>query len=306
MTRLISWLLIIGCSGWAGATAEAAQRLNVVATLSTFADLAKTIGGDHVEVSAVASPKFNPHFIEPKPSDVLKVKRADLFIHAGLDLELWRWPLLDAAGNTALFSGGPRELDLSQGIALLEVPSRAATRAEGDIHLYGNPHYWLHPANAKTMAQAIAEKLSTLDPDHAQDYQQNLQAFLARLDEKIPAWQAALAPYQGRELVGDHRAWPYLMAFLGLKMEQHLEPKPGIPPTPKQVAFLERYIPEQRIPAIIRASYFPQQTPEAVARRTGAKVVSLCQSVREQPACSDYIAMLDYDVTQLAEVLQHG
>ena len=96
------------------------------------------------------------------------------------------------------------------------------------------------------------------------------------------------------------------MTFLGLKMEQHLEPKPGIPPTPKQVAFLERYIPEQRIPAIIRAAYFPQQTPEAVARRTGAKVVSICQSVREQPACSDYIAMLDYNVTQLADALRHG
>ena len=282
----------------------AATRLNVVTTLSTFADLANTIGGEHVEVSAVASPKFNPHFIEPKPSDVLKVKRADLFIHAGLDLELWRGPLLDAAGRTTLFPGGSGELDLSQGIALLEVPGRAATRAEGDIHLYGNPHYWLHPANAKIMAQAIAEKLSALDPDHAQDYQQNLRAFLARLDEKIPAWQAALAHHQGQELVGDHRAWPYLMSFLGLKMEQHLEPKPGIPPTPKQVAFLERYIPAQRIPAIVRASYFPQRTPESIARRTGTKIVLLCQNVRELPACGDYIAMMDYNVSQLVDALR--
>jgi ABC-type Zn uptake system ZnuABC Zn-binding protein ZnuA len=304
MRRFLSILAVCAlCAADGLSAAAAAKRVNVVATLSTFADLAKTIGADHVEVSAVASPKFNPHFIEPKPSDVLKVKRADLFIHAGLDLELWRGPLLDAAGNTALFPGGRGDLDMSQGIALLEVPSRAATRAEGDIHLYGNPHYWLHPNNAKIMARAIAEKFAALDPDHAEAYQQNLRAFIARLDEKIPAWQAALAPYQGRELVGDHRAWPYLMAFLGLKMEQHLEPQPGIPPTPKQVAFLEHYIPERRIPAIVRAAYFPAQTPEAVARRTGARVVPLCQGVREQPACSDYIAMLDHDVAQLVQAL---
>ncbi|MBI2174587.1 MAG: zinc ABC transporter substrate-binding protein [Candidatus Omnitrophica bacterium] len=284
----------------------APQKLKVVATLSTFADLAQTIGAEHIEVSAIASPRFNPHFIEPKPSDVMKVKQADLVIHAGLDLELWRGPLLDAAGNTKAFPGGPGELDLSYGIELLEVPTHPLSRLQGDIHLYGNPHYWLNPQNAKIMAETIAEKLAALDPDHARDFQQNLQAFLKRLDEKIPTWQAALAPYHGRELIGDHRAWPYLMTFLGLKMEQHLEPKPGIPPTPKQVAFLERYISEQRVAAIVKATYFPPQTPEAIARRTGAKVVSLCQSVREQPACSDYIAMLDYNVAQLSEVLNHG
>jgi ABC-type Zn uptake system ZnuABC Zn-binding protein ZnuA len=195
---------------------------------------------------------------------------------------------------------------MSHGVELLEVPSRASTRAEGDIHLYGNPHYWLHPDNAKIMAQAIAEKFSALDPQHEQDYRRNLSAFLARLDEKIPTWRAALEPFKGRELVGDHRAWPYLMTFLGLKMEQHLEPKPGIPPTPKQIAFLERYIPEQHIPAIIRASYFPQRTAESIAKRTGTTVVLLCQSVREQPACSDYIATMDYNVARLAEALQHG
>lgn len=296
--------LFLACGAPAASAVE--KPLNVVATLSTFGDLVRVIGGETVAVTSIASPKFNPHFIEPKPSDVLKVKRADLFIHAGLDLELWRWPLLDAAGNTALFAGSPGELDLSQGIELLEVPGRAATRAEGDIHLYGNPHYWLDPENAKTMVQAIAEKLSALDPNHAEDYRKNLRAFLSRLDEKIPAWQAALAPYRGQELVGDHRAWPYLMTFLGLKMEHHLEPKPGIPPTPKQIAFLERYIPEHHIPAIVRASYFPQRTPESIAKRTGTKVVLLCQNVREQPACSDYIAMLDYNVTQLADALRHG
>lgn len=298
LVGILSILLLVGVPS------EAKDQMNVVATLSTFGDLVRTIGGDFVIVASIASPKFNPHFIEPKPSDVLKVKRADLFIHAGLDLELWRGPLLDAAGNTEAFPGGSGELDLSRGIALLEVPTQPLSRLAGDMHLYGNPHYWLDPHNAKIMAQAIAEKLSALDPQHEPDYRKNLSAFLARLDDKIPAWREALAPYQGQELVGDHRAWPYLMAFLGLTMEHHLEPKPGIPPTPKHVAFLERYIPAQHIQAIVRASYFPPQTPESVAKRAGARVVLLCQSVAELPACSDYIATIDYNVNQLTEALK--
>ncbi len=186
----------------------AEKRLNVVATLTTFADLAKTVGGDHVSVSAIAAPQFNPHFIEPKPSDVLRVKRADLFIHAGLDLELWRGPLLDAAGNTNVMPGQPGELDLSQGIALLEVPDHPVSRAEGDIHIYGNPHYWTDPENAKIIAKTIADKFSAMDSAHAQDYQQRLQQFTARLDQQIAEWRSQLAPFQGQEFVGYHNEWP--------------------------------------------------------------------------------------------------
>lgn len=296
-------LLLLGVpsNGWA---AEATKTLKVVATLPTFADVAKAIGGEFVDVSSVASPSFNPHFIEPKPSDVLKVKRADLFIHAGLDLELWRSPLLDAVGNAQLFPGGSGELDLSQGIELLEVPGRAVSRAEGDIHIYGNPHYWIDPGNAKQMAKTITEKLAAFDPGHVADYRRNLQSFVTRLDQAIQSWHARLAPYQGQELVGYHNEWPYLMRFAGLRMAQFLEPKPGIPPTPRHVEFIEQYVKAHGIRGIVQATYFPTQTAEAIARRTGAKVVLLCQNVREVPACSDYVAMLDYDVNQLVEALR--
>ena len=282
---------------------EAAGRLRVVATLPTFADLARTIGGEQVDVTAIASPKFNPHFIEPKPSDVLKVKRADLLVHAGLDLEAWRGPLLDAAGNRNVMQGGERELDLSRGIALLEVPDHTVSRAEGDIHLYGNPHYWTDPENGKIMARAICEKLSALDPAHASAYQQRLRDFLARLDAKIVQWHQRLAPFQGQKLVGYHNEWPYLMRFAGLQMEQFLEPKAGIPPTPKQVEFIEQYVKERRIRAIVQATYFPTRAAEAVAKRTGARVTLLCQSVGELPQAGDYIAMVDYNVTQLVAAL---
>lgn len=306
MKRLIMVVLAAGllAAPHSVAFGRSGKTLKVVATLSTFADLARSIGGEHVEVSSLASPTFNPHFIEPKPSDVLKVKRASLFIHAGLDLELWRGPLLDAAGNTRLFPGQPGELDLSQGIELLEVPTRAVTRLEGDIHIYGNPHYWMDSENGRKMAQAIAEKLSAVDPSHAQDYQRNLQAFLARLDIAMAAWRSRLKPYEGQELVGYHNEWPYLMRFAGLKMSQFLEPKPGIPPTPKQIEFIQQYAKERGIRAIVQATYFPTQAAEVLAKRTGMKVILLCQNVDEVPEASTYAAMVEYDVNQLVKGLQ--
>ena len=285
-------------------TTEAADRpLRVVATLLTFADLTKTIGGDHVEVSAVASPKFNPHFIEPKPSNVLKVKRADVFVHAGLDLELWRWPLVDAAGNREVMPGAAHELDLSRGISLLEVPDRPLSRAEGDIHLYGNPHYWLHPENARVMAQAIAAKLSELDPAHAPVYHERLEGFLKSLDAHISQWQTQLASLRGKEALAYHRSWPYLAQFAGIRVEQFLEPKPGIPPTPRQLAFLEQYVAQRHIPAILQESFVPKEAGRALERRTGLRVVTLCQNVGELPEASDYLAMMDYNVRQLTQAM---
>jgi len=305
MRRFATLWAIVGCLFLPDhAASEPEERLKVVTTLSTFADVARTIGGPHVAVTAIASPRFNPHFIEPKPSDVLKVKRATLFIHAGLDLELWRGPLLDAAGNPTLFPGSPGELDLSRGIELLEVPTRPLSRAAGDIHISGNPHYWLNPENVQEIAETICDKLCAMDPQHEQAYHRNLQEFRETLDQKIPEWRAKLAPYQGQEIVGYHNEWVYLMEFAGLKMQHFLEPKPGIPPTPQQVQFIEQYIKQKNIRAIVQATYFPTQAAKTVARRTGAKLVLLCQNVQELSSCSDYVAMLDYNMTQLVNTLR--
>jgi len=259
-----------------------------------------------VEVYTIASPRFNPHFIEPKPTDVLRVKKADFFVHAGLDLEAWRGPLLDAAGNREVMPQGSRQVDLSQGIPLLEVPDHSVSRAEGDIHLYGNPHYWVDPENVKIMAQTLCNGLASVDPAHEADYRAHLKEFLSRLDAKIPAWRSQLAPYAGQELIGYHNEWPYLMRFTRLKMSQYLEPKPGIPPTPKQIEFLQQYIPAHQVRAIAQSAYFPTDAADALARRTGVKIVLLCQSVHEVPEASDVIALFDYNVKQLVRVLGSG
>jgi ABC-type Zn uptake system ZnuABC Zn-binding protein ZnuA len=237
---------------------------------------------------------------------VLKVKKADVLVHAGLDLEAWRGPLLDAAGNPNLFQGGQGELDLSRGIPLLEVPDRPLSRLMGDIHIYGNPHYWLNPENAKIMAKAIAAKLSEIDPAHAETYQKRLADFLSRLDRKMADWRQRAATVQGKEAVGYHNEWPYLAEFLGIKVEQFLEPKPGIPPTPKQLGFLEEYIRSHRVRAIVQPTFSPRAASEALAKRTGAKVVTLCQNVGELPEAKDYFSLMDYNVQQLVQIFEEG
>ncbi len=220
-----------------------------------------------------------------------------------LALEAWRGPLIDAAGNPDLFSGGKGELDLSVGIPLLEVPDRPLNRLMGDIHIYGNPHYWMSPENARMMAQAIAAKLSEVDPAHADAYRQRLAAFLQKLDQKMIEWRQKVAPLQGKEVVAYHNEWPYLTEFIGLKIEQFLEPKPGIPPSPRQLGFLEGYMKQHKIQVIIQPTYYPKDSSEALARRVGGKVVILCQNVGELPEVRDYFALMDYNIRQLVQSL---
>jgi len=296
-----STMAVIGiasaCASWA------ATPLNVVATLSTFGDLAKTVGGSHVDVAVIASPKFNPHFIDPKPSDPLKVQKADLFIHAGLDLEAWRGPLVDKAGNPDMRTGGAKQLDLSVGVPLLEIPGRAVSRSEGDIHLFGNPHYWIDPANARIVAKTIADKLSEIDPSNAADYAKNLADFTSQLESKIAEWKDKIAPFAGKEVIGYHNEWPYLMKFLGLKMDKFLEPKPGVPPTPRQTGYLGQYMKANDVKVIVQASYFPTKAAKSLAEAVGGKAVLLCQGVGENGDASDFVHMMDYNVNALVQAL---
>lgn len=303
-TILSALVSLMAVAALANGTRAAQQPLRVVTTLSVFADLVKQVGGEEVQVSYVASPRFNPHFIEPKPSDVLKVKKADLLVHAGLDLESWRAPLLDAAGNPNLFPGSKGELDLAVGIPLLEVPDRPLSRLMGDIHIYGNPHYWLQPENARIMAKAIAAKLSEIDPAHADAYQKGLSDFTGRLDQKMAEWKRQTASIHGKEVIAYHNEWPYLADFLGIRIAKFLEPKPGIPPGPQQLGFLEEYIKSHGVRVIVQPTYFSRSASDALAKRTGAKVVTLCQNLGELPGTDDYFSFMDYNVRQMLRALE--
>ena len=278
--------------------------LKVMTTQAYYANLVEEIGKDKVEVKSVASPKFNVHFIQPKPSDVRNVAHADLVVYTGMDLEEWWGPLLEAAGKTDFFPGREKSVDLSRGIHILKVPDHPLSRAEGDIHLFGNPHYTLNPENAKVMAGTILAKLSETDPANASYYEENEKAFVSRLDAKIAEWKAMCVYCAGQEIISYHEDIAYFADFLGLKAEQYLEPKPGVPPTPKQLQFLENYVKTKGIKTIVMPTYYPKDAAEALAKRVGVKVVTICQNVGELPGTEDLFSFFDYNIKQISEALR--
>src|SRR5947208_859988 len=215
-----------------GSAAEAA-KLRVVSTLQDFASLAATIGGDRVDTLALAKGYQDPHFVDAKPSFVLQLSRADLLIVAGLELEIgYLPPLLDQSRNDKIRPGSPGYLDASVGCDILQRPTQQVTRAMGDVHPYGNPHYWTDPENGRVIARAIAAKLSQLDAAGAATYQKNLAAFEAKLSAKEKEWKAKMAPFAGTRIVTFHDSWPNFAKAFNLNIVGHVEPKPGIPPTP--------------------------------------------------------------------------
>ncbi|MCB0358003.1 MAG: zinc ABC transporter substrate-binding protein [Bdellovibrionales bacterium] len=288
------------------AQAAAAEKLEVVSSLPTYAALVQEVGGDLVTTSSIGGARFNPHFIEPRPSDVLRLKRADLFVHSGLDLEAWRGPLVNATGRAEVKPGGERELDLSRGIHLLNVPRGAVSRSEGDIHLFGNPHYWLSPENGLIIADEIAEKLAELDPEHAALYLGNRDRFRARLAGRIEQWKQQSRALTGAEFIGYHDQWIYLMEFLGFTMEKFLEPKPGIPPTPRHLLLLQQYTASSPVVGIVHATFYPDDAARALGERSGLPVLALPQNVGEIPEAADYISLLEYDISRLIGAAQRG
>ncbi len=284
---------------------QAAQKpLRVVATQRIFAGLVEEIGGDKVEVKSIAQPKFNIHFIQPKPSDVRAVASADLYVNAGLDLEAWSDPLLEAAGKRELFRNGSRNIDLSKGITLLDIPVGNLTRAEGDIHIFGNPHFQMNPENARVMVETILSKFKEVDPDNAYYYEENARQFLKHLDEKIMEWKSLCAHCRNKEIISFHKDIVYFAQFLGLKSEQFLEPKPGIPPTAKHLQFLERYSKEHAVKAIVLPTYYSRSTAEALAKRIGVNVVTLCQNAGEVPGTDNFFSFFDYNIKHISEALK--
>ncbi len=304
MFKNIFCLFIFCFMGMINIPSVFAGQLKIVATQRIYADLVKEIGKDKVDVKAVASPKYNIHFIQPKPSDVRNVTNADLYVNGGLDLEAWSDPLLEAAGKPQLFRNGERNVDLSQGIRLLEVPDHPLSRAEGDIHVFGNPHFQMNPENAKIMVKTILTKLKEIDPANASYYEESAQLFLVKLDQKISEWKSLCVHCAGKEIISYHEDIEYFADFLGLKAEQFLEPKPGIPPTPKHLAFLEGYIKEHNVKAIVLPTYFSRTEANKLANRIGAKVVTICQGVGEVPGTDDFFSFFDYNVKQISEALQ--
>ena len=304
LSYTISLVLLLGAMLLAPTPAQA-KKLRVITTLTDLASLTQEIGGDKVEVEALAKGYQDPHFVEPKPSFLLKLRSADLLISVGLDLEIgWLPPLITQSGNGKIQVGAPGYLDASQFAEILEIPQGKLTRAEGDVHPLGNPHYWLDPDNGRRIARGIAAKLSELDPDDAAFFQQREKDFAKRLAEADLKWRAEMTPYRGRQIVTYHRSWPNFAKHFGLEVEGYIEPRPGIPPTPSHTIDLVNLMKRENIKVVLVEPYFDLKTPNSIGSMTGAKVVQMMPSVGGKPQITDYFKLFDYDIAVLTQAFQ--
>jgi zinc/manganese transport system substrate-binding protein len=287
------------------AAAPALAKVQVVSSLQDFSSIAQSIGGDRVETLALAKGYQDPHFVDAKPSFVLKLSRADVLIVAGLELEIgYLPPLIDQARNDKIKPGSPGYLDASIGCDILQRPTTQVTRAMGDVHPYGNPHYWTDPGNGRVIARSIAAKLSEIDPAGRATYEKNLAAFDAKLTEKDKEWLAKMAPYAGTKIVTFHDSWPNFAKHFKLEVAGHVEPKPGIPPSPSHTLEIINLITAQKIPIILVEPYFDTKTPNFIASKTGAAVVMFFPSVGGKPEIKDYFALFDYDIDAFVNAMK--
>jgi zinc/manganese transport system substrate-binding protein len=298
---LLTMLLMVA------AARPSAAALRVVATTEDLASLAREVGGDKVTVVALARGYQDPHFVDPKPSFILEMSRADVLIVVGRELEIgWLPPLLTSSRNAKIQPGANGYLDASTNVKILEIPTGQITRAMGDVHPQGNPHYWLDPANGRRIAQTITSKLGQLAPADRAYFEQRYAAFDKKLAAAESRWDATMAPYKGTKIVTYHRSWPNFMERFGLNVIGYVEPKPGIPPTTSHTIELIDEMKKQAVKVIVVEPYFDSKTPQSIAKQVGGEVLVLAPSVGGSKEAVDYVGLFDYDVNAVVAALKRA
>jgi ABC-type Zn uptake system ZnuABC Zn-binding protein ZnuA len=283
-------------------TSLADSKLNIMTATTDLAALAQEVGGDRVNVESIARGYQDPHFVEAKPSFLLKLRHADLLIVVGLELEIgWLPPLITQSTNPKIQVGGLGYFDASRFAKILEIPTGVVTRAEGDVHPLGNPHYWLDPENGLRIAKGIQNKLSEMRPGDAAYFEQRYSSFEQRIKQADEKWLAEMKPYAGRKIVTYHRSWPNFVEHFGLNVVGYVEPRPGIPPSPQHTVELIGMMKRDGVKVIAVEPYFDLKTPNAIARETGAQVVVLMPSVGGEKEITDYFKLFDYDIAKLKQ-----
>ena len=279
------------------AAPPARAAVNVVAATEDLADLTRQVGGDKVKVEAIAKGYQDPHFVEAKPSFILKLAHAELLVVVGRELEIgWLPPLIQQSRNAKIQVGADGYLDASLSAKILEIPTGQITRAMGDVHPLGNPHYWLDPENGRRVAKAIADKLSRMAPGDSSYFASRYADFDKRLTEAEKRWDAAMAPYRGTKIVTYHRSWPNFAEHFGLDVIGYVEPRPGIPPSPSHTLDLIAEMKRQNVKILLVEPYFDLKTPNSIGRETGAKVLVMTPSVGGVKEATDYFKLFDYDI----------
>jgi zinc/manganese transport system substrate-binding protein len=292
MKRLLFFILL------SAFVLPASATVKVVTSLPDFADFVQQIGGDKVKVDYIVKGNQNPHFVEVKPSYMMKLKSADIFFVVGMELELWAPQLVDGSRNPNL-----NVVDLSRGIQKMEVPAEV-NASLGDVHRFGNPHYWLDPRNVKVIMDEMVEALAKASPGDEAFFRANADAYLKKLGEKIAGWQAQMKPFAGNKIITFHKSWTYFANWLGLVVAAQVEPLPGIAPTPSHTTDLIQLCKQGNIKAIVVEPFYDMSAPEQIARSTSAKVLQLPTSVGGVDEAKDYMSLIDYDISTLAATLK--
>ncbi|MGH7348505.1 MAG: metal ABC transporter substrate-binding protein [Candidatus Rokuibacteriota bacterium] len=286
-----------------GATA-AADKLRVVATTTDLKALTEAVGGDLVEVDALARGNQNPHDLEVRPSLMVKVRRADLLVINGLDLDRWAEVVVQGANNPKVLPGTPGRVDASQGLPVLEVPTTRVDRSMGDVHPAGNPHYTPDPGMAPQITANLLAGLARLMPQSRPAFEKNRAAFLGRLEQAMSRWHAALAPFQGARVVQYHADFAYLFARFGLVKAGAIEDRPGSPATPGHLARLIEDMKQGQVKLVVVEPWNDVKLAERVAQEAGAKVRVLAPSVGALKEARTYLDTVDYNVRVLVEGLR--
>jgi zinc/manganese transport system substrate-binding protein len=287
------------------AAPSARAAVNVVASTEDLAALAREVGGDKVKVEAIARGYQDPHFVEAKPSFILKLSRAELLVVVGRELEIgWLPPLIQQSRNARIQVGADGYLDASLTARILEIPTGQITRAMGDVHPLGNPHYWLDPENGRRIAKSILDKLTAIDPADASYFAARHADFDRRLAEAEKRWDAMMAPYRGLKVVTYHRSWPNFADRFGLDVVGYVEPRPGIPPSPGHTIDLITEMKRQNVKILFVEPYFDLKTPNSIGRETGAKVLVMPPSVGGVKEVTDYFKLFDYDLDLLVKAIK--
>jgi ABC-type Zn uptake system ZnuABC Zn-binding protein ZnuA len=287
------------------APARAQGKLSVVTATEDLAAIAREVGGDRLNVESIARGYQDPHFVEAKPSFILKLQRADLLVTVGRELEIgWLPPLIQQSRNAKVQVGASGYLDASQRARILDIPTGQITRAMGDVHPQGNPHYWLDPENGKIIAREIADKLGELRPADKAMFDQRATDFINRVGEAEKRWASLMAPYKGAKVVTYHNSFPNFAERFGLNVVGFIEPRPGIPPTPQHTLDLINEMKRDNVKLVLVEPYFDLKTPNSIGRETGAQVLVMPPSVGGVKEVTDYFKLFDYDINLLINALK--
>jgi len=291
----------------AAAPARGGGVLDVVATSTDLKALVEAVGGQRVAVDSLAPALHEPHAVDVKPGQLSRLRSAALLVRVGLDHEPWLQRVRAAVNDPRFAPGGPGDLDVSRGIDLLQAETpRIKSERGAHLHGFGNPHYWLDPANARPMTRAILEALGRLSPDGREAFTRNRARFLERLDASMARWTDTMSPHRGARVVVYHDSWPYFARRFGLVIVATVEPVPGVPPSPASLAALTTSMKDAGVKLLIVEPSTSHSIASRVAAPSGVRVVTLIPSVGGDPAARDYLELFELNVRRLADALAGG